>query len=174
MITRFATLSSRLAAMLVVLFALAACGGGGGSGGFVPDDETDDRYFISLVLLDLLGDPTNTVTSTKPARLEVTVTKKNRGGAPVPSVVVEVASDIVAITPVSQTGLTNEEGVATFRVESAGEIGAGSIVATVQNPPPGTESGSINVQVVKADLTIGSFEGTEFVEGLAHDSQSFR
>ena len=75
MITRFATLFSRLAAMLAVIFTLVACGGGGGGGGFIPDDEAEDRYFISMVLLDLLGEPTNTVTSTLPARLEVRVTK---------------------------------------------------------------------------------------------------
>ena len=166
MITRFATLFSRLAAMLAVIFTLVACGGGGGSGGFIPDNEADDRYFISMALLDLLGEPTNTVTSTRPARLEVRVTKKNKGGAPVPDVVVETSSDIVGLTPTSATGLTDEDGVATFRVESGGVIGAGSIVATVQNAPAGTESNSINVQVVKADLRIGSFAGNDFNEGV--------
>jgi hypothetical protein len=167
MITRFATLSSRLAVMFAVLFALVACGGGGGGGGgFVPKDEAEERYYLSMVLLDLLGEPTNTVTSTKPARLEIRVTKKNKGGAPVPDVVVNATSDIVAISPDSSTGLTDEDGVATFKVETGGTLGAGSIVATAQNAPPGTESASINVQVVKADLRIGSFVGNDFNEGV--------
>ena len=123
MITRFTTLSSRLAVMLAVLFTVAACGGGG-SGGFIPDDSAEDKYFVSVVLLDLLGEPTNTVTATKPARLEVTVTKKNRNGAPIPDVVVQASSDIATISPESNTGLTDENGVATFKVESAGSIGA--------------------------------------------------
>ncbi|MDH3992594.1 MAG: Ig-like domain-containing protein [Gammaproteobacteria bacterium] len=165
MITRFTTLSSRLAVMLAVLFTVAACGGGG-SGGFIPDDSAEDKYFVSVVLLDLLGEPTNTVTATKPARLEVTVTKKNRNGAPIPDVVVQASSDIATISPESNTGLTDENGVATFRVESGGSIGAGTITATVQNAPAGTEAGSINIQVVKADLRIGYFEGSDFIDGV--------
>lgn len=165
MFNRFATLSSRLAVMLAVLFTLVACGGGG-SGGFIPDDSSDDAYFVSVVLLDLLGEPTNTVTATKPARLEVTVTKKNKNGAPIPDVVVEASSDIATISPESNTGLTDENGVATFKVESAGAIGAGSITATVQNAPPGTTAGSLNIQVVKADLRIGYYEGQEFIDGV--------
>lgn len=165
MITRFTTLSSRLAVMLAVLFTVAACGGGG-SGGFIPDDSAEDKYFVSVVLLDLLGEPTNTVTATKPARLEVTVTKKNRNGAPIPDVVVQASSDIATISPESNTGLTDENGVATFKVESGGSIGAGTITATVQNAPAGTEAGSINIQVVKADLRIGYFEGSDFIDGV--------
>ena len=165
MFNRFATLSSRLAVMLAVLFTVAACGGGG-SGGFIPDDSADDRYFVSVVLLDLLGEPTNTVTATKPARLEVTVTKKNRNGAPIPDVVVQASSDIATISPESNTGLTDENGVATFKVESGGSIGAGTITATVQNAPAGTEAGSINIQVIKADLRIGYFEGSDFIDGV--------
>ena len=50
MINRFATLSSRLAVMLAVLFTVTACGGGGGSGGFIPDDGSDsETYFLSLI-----------------------------------------------------------------------------------------------------------------------------
>ena len=165
MFNRFATLSSRLAVMLAVLFTVAACGGGG-SGGFIPDDSADDRYFVSVVLLDLLGEPTNTVTATKPARLQVTVTKKNRNGAPIPDVVVQASSDIATISPESNTGLTDENGVATFKVESGGSIGAGTITATVQNAPAGTEAGSINIQVIKADLRIGYFEGSDFIDGV--------
>ena len=165
MITRFTTLSSRLAVVLAFLFTVAACGGGG-SGGFIPDDGSDDAYFVSVVLLDLLGEPTNTVTATKPARLQVTVTKKNRNGSPIPDVVVEASSDIASISPESNTGLTDENGVATFKVESAGSIGAGTITATVQNAPAGTETGTINIQVVKADLRIGYFEGPDFIDGV--------
>lgn len=39
MITRFVSLSSRLAAVFAILFTIAACGGGGGSGSFIPDDS---------------------------------------------------------------------------------------------------------------------------------------
>jgi hypothetical protein len=167
MITRFATLSSRLAAMLTFVFTLVACGGGGGSGGFIPDNEEESGYYIGMILLDLLGEPTNTVTSTRPARLEVTVRKNGPNGAPIPDVVVQATSDVVVITPELGTGLTDENGVATFRVESGGALGAGSIVATVQNAPAATEPGNFNVQVVKAALTIGSFDNTnEFMEGV--------
>ena len=165
MITRFTTLSSRLAVIFAFIITLAACGGGG-SGGFIPDNDADDRYFVSVVLLDLLGEPTNTVTATKPARLQITVTKKNRNGAPIPDVVVEASSDIASISPESNTGLTDENGVATFKVESGGSIGAGTITASVQNAPAGTEAGTINIQVVKADLRIGYFEGPDFIDGV--------
>ena len=51
--------------------------------------------------------------------------------------VVNVASDIALITPDSQTGLTNADGVATFRVEDNGTIGAGTITVTVNDAPAG-------------------------------------
>jgi len=82
----------------------------------VIDDNSDNIYYVDVVLLDALGEPTNTVTTTRPNRLEVTVTKKNKNGAPIADVIVTVASTIADIDPDQGSGLTNADGVATFRV----------------------------------------------------------
>jgi hypothetical protein len=171
MITRLATFNGRLAILFAFLIGLAACGGGGGgdgdnSGGFLPDDSSDNIYYVDVVLLDALGEPTNTVTTTRPNRLEVTVTKKNKNGAPIADVIVTVASTIADIDPDQGSGLTNADGVATFRVQSTGTLGAGTITASVDNAPAGTETASINIQVVKANLRLGYFEGTDFIDGM--------
>ena len=73
MITRFATLTSRLAVSFAFLFALAACGGGGGGGGGFKGDAggggDSDTYFLQLLLKDPNGDPTNTVSASAPGTL---------------------------------------------------------------------------------------------------------
>ena len=77
MITRFATLTSRLAVLLTMSFALAACGGGGGGGGngFLGggggDGGATDTLFLTVLLRDAEGNPTSTVTANKPGTLSI-------------------------------------------------------------------------------------------------------
>ena len=50
MITRFATLTTRLSVAFAVLFTIAACGGGNGGGGFFPDDPGEPVTIITTAL----------------------------------------------------------------------------------------------------------------------------
>jgi hypothetical protein len=131
MISRFASLTSRLSVALVFLFGIAACGGGGGGGsdgggGFLPGSGGND-FTITLELLDADGNLTNTVTSTAPATLSVTVKNGDEIQA---GVVVLASADIGLIIPPSGSALTNANGVATFRVEAGETLGAGTFTVT--------------------------------------------
>jgi hypothetical protein len=170
MISRLANLTGRWAILLVFTFSLASCGGGGGGGGggsFLPedDDDNDPTYYLAMVLLNALGEVTNTVTSTKPVRLEVTVLTNNKNGNPVPDVVVSASAQIANIVPDSGTALTDENGVASFRVEAGNEVAAGEIIATVDSPS-GQVQETLNFQVKKADLRIGYINDGNFIEGM--------
>ncbi|QIB66374.1 Ig-like domain-containing protein [Kineobactrum salinum] len=164
MTNRFATLTSRLAAVLALVLTLFACGGGGGGGGsgFLPGD--DDTYFLDLVMVDPVGNPTDTISSTTPATLYVTVTRNGRNGAPVSGQVVSAQSELALITPDSGTALTDDDGVATLQVESDGTLGAGSIEVSV-DAPDGTVTQSINFQAIRAALRLGHFRDGEFING---------
>ena len=130
MFNRFATLSSRLAVMLAILFTVAACGGGGGSGGFIPDDGSDsETYFLSLTLLDPQGNETDSVSSAAPGTLKVRVTKKNKNGNPIEGAVVDTTTDIGLVFPASGTALTDASGIATFQIEAGEFKGAGTITS---------------------------------------------
>lgn len=172
MITRLAKSSCRWAILFAFMFTLSSCGGGGGGGGgggsFLPEDDDekpDPTYYLAMVLLDALGEVTNTVTSTKPVRLEVTVLEDNEKGDPVPDVVVNASAQIANIVPNSGTALSDENGVATFKVEAGNEVAAGEIIATVDGPS-GPVQMTLNFQVVKADLRLGYINGGNFVEGM--------
>ncbi len=170
MINRFANLSSRIALIFAMLIALAACGGGGGGGGdngggFLPDNDTD-VFFVSITLLDAEGNPTNTVTSTQDATVVVTVTRNGPNGAPIVNEVVTATSDIGVVNPESGTALTDEDGIARLILTADPVLGAGTITITVSNAPPGSEPGTINFQVIEADLRLGSFVEGVFVDGV--------
>ena len=169
MITRFANLSGRMAITLAFLFGIAACGGGGGGGnndvGFLPPDGgSSTTYKIELAITDANGDPTSSVTATKPATLTAKVTRKNN---PVAGVVATATGDIGEINPA--TALTDSDGVATFQV-TAGDntLGAGTIEVSVDSPdegePPFTQT--ISFQVGSAGLRLGHFEDGVFMDGV--------
>lgn len=166
MISRFASLTSRLSVVLVFLFGIAACGGGGGGGsdgggGFLPGDAVDE-FTVTLVLLDGDGNPTNAITSTTPATLNVTVKSGSRTQA---EVVVMAATEIGVIVPDSGSALTNANGVATFRIEAGTILGAGSITVT-HTPASGNEAtATLNFQVGQPGLRIGHYEDGVFLDG---------
>ncbi|MEJ2531296.1 MAG: hypothetical protein P8Y92_05805, partial [Halioglobus sp.] len=167
MITRFANLSGRMAITLAFLFGIAACGGGGGGGGndvgFLPDDGSSTTYKIELAITDANGEPTSSVTATKPATLTAKVTRKNN---PVAGVVATATGDIGEITPA--TSLTDGNGEATFQITAGDTLGAGTIEVSVDSPdegePPFTQT--ISFQVGSAGLRLGHFEDGVFIDGV--------
>jgi hypothetical protein len=165
MITRFTTLSSRLAAMLAFLFTLAACGGGGG-GGFNPDSDANTQtWHLKLELLDSDGNPTNSVSTGKPITLKVTVTRNGPNGAPVPDALVNAVSDIGLIFPPNGNALTDSNGVAALGVEAGVQKGAGTITVTAPDAPSGAVTETINFQVNIIPIRLGSFQDGVFIEG---------
>ncbi|MEH6588908.1 MAG: hypothetical protein V7746_01560 [Halioglobus sp.] len=166
MITWFARHTSRLVVALAFMFTIAACGGGGGGsssggGGFLPDEGSPD-YKIELELTDLNGNVTNSVSESDPALLTVSV---RSGGNGVAGLVVSADSDIGQVFPAaSGTALTDEDGIALFKMESDGVVGAGTITASVTVDGE-TFSESLTFQVLRPDLRIGYFDGNEFIDG---------
>ncbi len=167
--TRFASLTSRLYVALVLLFGIAACGGGGGGsdgGGFLPDDASSDKraYTLELLLTDSAGLITDTVTSTTPAVLTVTVfVGKNTQ----PGIVVSASATIGRINPISGTALTDANGVATFEIAAGLLLGAGSIEVSIEpeDAAEGVVTESITFQVGAPSLRIGRFEDNVFIDG---------
>lgn len=167
MITRFATLSSRMALAFTLLFMVAACGGGGSGGSFLPEDGGGTNYRIALTLTDSFGEPTDTVTSAAPIVLTALVTRKSNGQA-VEGVVVTTGVDIGTILPETGTALTNSDGVASFQIAAGDTLGAGTAVSTVENPDDEAETpftASISFRVGQTDLRLGHFEDSSFING---------
>ncbi len=109
------------------LAAVSACGGGGGGPGFVGGGIDDPGTGggggtggVSITLTDTDGNPTNTVSESSPGIVLVTV-----GSA---GILVSVTTTVGAIAPAS--GLSNEDGVASFVLEANDQSGAGTVTAT--------------------------------------------
>ena len=161
---------------LAYLFTVAACGGGGGGsggGGFLPDDGSSSRNLqIDLQLLDPVGNPTSTVTSTLPGTLIITVTS---GANAVEGVVVTATADIGVIRPASGTALTDADGEATLQIEKGLLLGAGIIEVVIQEEDE-TFSETLAFEVAQASLRVGHFEGSTYIDGeigLLADSLPF-
>ena len=167
MIQRFANLTSRLALLGAFLFTLAACGGGGGSsgGGFIPDNGGDvDEFVVTIELLDPDGNPTTTVTATRPATARVTVSRDRAQTNPVEGEIVTATAGLALITPESGTALTDATGVAEFLIETGGTNGADSVAFTVDTED-GTGEATVNIQIGLAGLRLGYFDSGTFIEG---------
>ncbi len=118
----------------LVLAALSACGGGGGSGpGFIGGGIDDPgggggggggASGVSISLTDTDGNPTTTISNANPG--VVTVTANSGSGQ-----IVTVATTNGTISPAS--GLTDENGVASFVLEANNQAGAGTVSGTVNN-----------------------------------------
>ena len=171
MITRFATLTSRLAVLLTFAVALVACGGGGGGGGggFLGggsgDDENTDTYFLTVLLRDADGNPTSTVTANKPGTLQVLVQENNDKGDPVPDVIVTASTDSGLLFPSSGSKLTNAEGGVTFRVEAGEGRGAGTIVVSVTDENGVEVTETVNFEIGAGNLRLGYLLNGEFFDG---------
>lgn len=147
MIIRGATLFSRAAAVLAIVFGITACGGGGGGSdaGFLPQINE-----LRLTLLDPEGQQTSTVSSTSPGTLVVRVTGENRR-----NVVVNVSADLVTLTPAN--ALTDSNGEATFLVE-AGNTQGGSTFNATATVNEESITGSLGFQVGEPGFRIGYFD----------------
>lgn len=170
MITRFATLTSRLILILSVLFTIAACGGGGGGGGggFLGEGgggSDGATYFLQVALNDPDGNPTNTVNPSDPGTLQVLVTRKNAKGAAVPNIIVKASTDSGLLDPPEGSKLTNAEGLVTFGVQAGDGRGAGTIVVSVEDENGDTVSESIPFQLGYDNLRLGRFESSTFIDG---------
>ena len=164
---RVAFFASRFAAVSAVLFALAACGGGGGSGGgFIPEEPGADllSYRLSTTVIDEDGNPTSLVTSTRPVTLEVTVLEDTDAGEPASGVLVSAEAQFVQILPDNGQARTDDDGIARFEIEAGPTLGADTVTLTAE-APRGPVSVDTVVEVQAAELRIGFFEGTTFVDG---------
>ncbi|MFV0476400.1 MAG: Ig-like domain-containing protein [Parahaliea sp.] len=172
MITRFATLTSRLTAFFVILLALGACGGGGssgGGGGFIPDGSgdgsttTNGPYTLTLTLRNSSGQVTNSLTGSAPATLSVRV--RETGGGNVQNALVTASSEFATVSP--ETALTNADGIATFTVTIAEAVtGAGTISVEVSNSDGESSTADINLQIEKAGLRLGYLVDGVFLENV--------
>lgn len=185
MIKGLRTLCSRKGAIGVVMSAtlaiLTACGGGGGGGGgggFLPGDGNGDTtpYTISLTAVDAAGNPTTQVTETFPVTLRVEVREDNGSAAPVTGVVVLAVAEFAVISPANGQALTNSEGIAELEIQAGATLGADTITVTAESPA-GTITATIGLEISGAGLSLGFFEGTNFVAGqigLSSSSLAFR
>ncbi|MEH6582425.1 MAG: hypothetical protein V7754_10855 [Halioglobus sp.] len=166
MITWFARHSSRLMLTLATMFTIAACGGGGGGGGgggFLPADDPSENYNLLLELTNVYGEETRVITTSAPALLTVTVKGGKRA---VDGIVVTASSDVGVVVPeVTGTSLTDMDGVALFRMESDGTVGAGTITVSITVDSVSTTE-TLTFQVERPDLRLGYFEENTFFEGL--------
>lgn len=113
---------------------------------------------IDVALVDIDGNPTNTVTSSKPGKAIATI---NGISAPVIVSFTTTVGDI----PIA-SALTNSDGEATVDVFAGDNLGAGTIVASIVSG----ETGEVLFVVGSSSVTMGS--GTPFVEGVADVSLS--
>jgi hypothetical protein len=170
-------LTRSLSAALLV--SLTACGGGGGGGGgFLPDDGSSDllAYTLTLQVVDANGNPTTFVSETFPARLLVTVREDNFDAPVVAGVVAAASADFAVIAPSNGQALTNADGVAEFQLQAGTTLGADTIQVTVESPA-GAITATVGVEIIAAGISLGFFEGTQFVPGeigLSSDSLAFR
>ncbi|MDJ0878128.1 MAG: Ig-like domain-containing protein [Halieaceae bacterium] len=113
---------------------------------------------LTLELTDNAGNPTNNITDISPGTL--TATARDAFGRPLAGQIVSATLTLGVLAPSSGTALTDVNGIATFTIGSTGVLGAGSATATL-----GGVSTSLNYQVGEANLRIGRFQGSTFIEG---------
>ncbi|ASP46965.1 hypothetical protein [Cognaticolwellia beringensis] len=111
---------------------------------------------ISVALVDSNGNPTDTVTSSKPGKAIASI---NGISAPV---IVSFTSSVGEI-PIA-SALTNSNGEATVDVFAGESLGAGTIIASIVSG----ETGQVLFVVGSSTVSMGS--GTPFVEGVANIS----
>jgi len=111
---------------------------------------------ISVTLIDSEGDPTDTVTSSKPARAIATI---NGISAPV----IVTFNSTVGNIPIA-SAITDDNDQAIVDIFSGENLGAGTITATIESG----ETGQTIFVVGSSTVSMGS--GTPFVKGVAEIS----
>jgi len=108
---------------------------------------------ISVALVDANGNPTDTITSSKPGRV---IAKVN--GISTPLIVTFVTT--VGEIPIA-TAITNDNDEASVDILAGGSLGAGSVTASISSG----ETGQVLLVVGSSTVVMGS--GDPFVEGVA-------
>ncbi len=151
--------------------AVSACGGGGGSGpGFIGGGIDDPggggggggATAVTITLTDTDGNATTTISNADPGI--ITVTSASGAG-----LIVTVATTNGSISPAS--GLTDENGVASFVLEANDQSGAGTVSATVNEVTASTnfeiESVSQGNNVLSLELTDTAGNPTENITDIS-------
>jgi len=120
------------------------------------DDIVVGDVNISVALVDTDGNPTDTITSSKPGRVIATV---NGVSKPLIVTFVTTHGDI----PIA-TAITNDNNQASVDILAGGSVGAGTITASIESG----EFGEALVTVGSSTVTMGS--GDPFEEGKAEIS----
>jgi len=108
---------------------------------------------ISVTLVDANGNPTDTITSSKPGKV---IAKVN--GISTPLIVTFVTT--VGEIPIA-TAITNDNDEASVDILAGGSLGAGSVTASIESG----ETGQVLLVVGSSTVVMGS--GDPFVEGVA-------
>ncbi|WP_182440229.1 hypothetical protein [Colwellia sp. RSH04] len=108
---------------------------------------------ISVSLVDTDGNPTDTITSSKPGKVIAEV-----NGISTPLIVTFVTT--VGEIPIA-TAITNSDNQASVDILAGGSLGAGSVTASIESG----ETGQVLLIVGSSTVTMGS--GEPFVEGKA-------
>lgn len=121
------------------------------------DDILVGDIYITVDLVDSDGNPTSTITSSKPGKIIATVNGTNNK-----PMIVTFASD-VGIIPIA-TAITNDSNQATVDILAGGSLGAGTVTASIESG----ESGTALLVVGSSTVVMGS--GNPFIEGKAEIS----
>jgi len=111
---------------------------------------------LMVTLVDSDGNPTDTITSSKPGKV---VAKVNGISAPLIVTFVTTVGEI----PIS-TAITNDDDEASVDIFAGGSLGAGTITASIESG----ETGKVILVVGSSTVIMGS--GDPFVEGVAEIS----
>jgi hypothetical protein len=153
MINQGATLVSRLAVLLVVMFTLAACGGGGDGvedGTIFYDKDnpntppTTTSYTVTLTLLDASGAPTTYLPQLAAGTVQIVVTESDTN-APVSGTLVNATITSGSLDPTS--GQTDENGLVSLSIAAGTVLGSVTISATTEINND-VFTGILNYQVV--------------------------
>lgn len=120
------------------------------------DDIVVGDVYITVALVDTDGNPTTTITSSKPGKVIATVNGSNN------PMIVTFATTVGEI-PIA-TAITNENNQASVDILAGGSLGAGTVTASIESG----ETGQALLVVGSSTVTMGS--GTPFVEGKAEIS----
>jgi len=123
-------------------------------------------YLIDIALLDDEDEPLAVVETGETVIVSILVTSEDSGDPIANQLVSVTVGELGTITPTSGTAVTNEAGVAQFKLAVGHTTGTFelSVTATFAG---GSVTENLRVDVIQADRSLGYFDNTgEFVDGL--------
>lgn len=121
---------------------------------------------ITVILVDSEGNPTDTITTSKPGKAIATING-------ISSPVIVTFSTTVGEIPIP-TAITNDSFQASVDVFAGGSLGAGSIIANIESGESGQALfvvGSSTVKMGQQFNESGNYDSNaDFIEGIAHNS----